>query len=469
MTPDQIRSLGPKLADFLDEFADCFGRSEPRGHLASYVRGQLSDLPRKSVQPIADFTGTPRRTLQEFLSWSEWEHLLVRDRVQLIVARDHGDPHAIGVLDDSGHPKSGDKTACVQRQWCGNTGKIDNCVVAVHLSYATYDTRFRTMLDSALFLPEKGWDDPVRRKEAGIPDELTYRPKWQIALELLDRALINNVVFGWLTFDEWYSDSGDFLSGLEAQHQRYVAEVRKSFRGWLYDPRLNPRARLSEVENLCSFSVPMMRQPWQQVYVKDTDKGPMVWEIKHAPIWLSREGRVLGPYWLIYARNVLDLSEVKYFVSNASPGTPQEAIVHVAFARWPVERTLEDEKDELGLSHFEVRKYHSIMRHLSVTQVSHLFLARQTERLRGEKRGDHIVPGSNGCERADRRAAPTQASAKRALGEGSRQSSADAEPKQACTKITYEDQVIATQATGNQLGGITLLHSTVNYQVALSY
>ena len=87
MTPVQIRSLGPKLADFLDEFADCFGRSEPRGHLASYVRGQLSDLPRKSVQPIADFTGTPRRTLQEFLSWSEWEHSLVRDRAQLIVAQ----------------------------------------------------------------------------------------------------------------------------------------------------------------------------------------------------------------------------------------------------------------------------------------------------------------------------------------------------------------------------------------------
>ena len=170
----------------------------------------------------------------------------------------------------------------------------------------------------------------------------------------------------------------------------------------MYDPRQNPRAQLSTVENLCSFSIPMMRQPWQRVYVKDTDKGPMVWEIKHAPIWLSRDGSILGPYWLIYARNLLDPGEVKYFLSNASPGTPLESIVHVAFARWPVERTLEDEKDELGLSHFEVRKYHSIMRHLSVTQVSHLFLARQTERLRGEKPGDHVVSGPDRCERASR-------------------------------------------------------------------
>src|SRR5438128_11434409 len=113
MTADQIRSLGPRLADFLGEFDDCFPRSEPRGHLASYVKGQLSDLPRKSVQPIADFTDTPRRTLQGFLDWSPWDRGLVRDRVQALVVRDHADRQAIGILDDSGHLKSGPKTACV--------------------------------------------------------------------------------------------------------------------------------------------------------------------------------------------------------------------------------------------------------------------------------------------------------------------------------------------------------------------
>ena len=116
MTLDQILSLGPQLADFLGEFDDCFSRSEPRGHLASYVKGQLSDLPRKSVQPIADFNGTPRRTLQEFLDWSPWEPSLMRDRLQQIVVRDHADSQAIGIIDDSGHPKSGNKTAGVQRQ-----------------------------------------------------------------------------------------------------------------------------------------------------------------------------------------------------------------------------------------------------------------------------------------------------------------------------------------------------------------
>lgn len=172
MTPAQILSLASPLADFLDEFADCFSRSEARGHLANCIRGQLSDLPRKSVEPIADFTGTPRRTLQEFLAWSAWDPVPMRERVQQIVARDHAGLQASGIIDDSGHPKSGDKTACVQRQWCGNTGKSDNCVVSVHLSCASFDTRFRAMLDSELFLPEHGWDDPDRRKEAGIPDSV---------------------------------------------------------------------------------------------------------------------------------------------------------------------------------------------------------------------------------------------------------------------------------------------------------
>jgi SRSO17 transposase len=405
MTADQILSLGPQLADFLGVFDDCFARSEPRGHLASYVKGQLSDLPRKSVQPIADFTDTPRRTLQEFLDWSPWDRGLVRDRVQQLVVRDHADPQAIGIIDDSGHPKSGNKTACVQRQWCGNTGKTDNCVVSVHLSYASFDTRFRTMLDSDLFLPEHGWDDPERRKQANIPDEVVYRPKYDIALDQVQHALANGVSFAWLTFDEWYTTAPKFLAGLEALQQRYVAEVRRSFHGWLCDPRGETRAVYRDVETLCRYSRAMMCQPWQRIYVKDTEKGPTVWEVKVAPFWLRRDDQILGPYWLIHARNVLNPTEEKYFLSNARPGTPLEVILHVAFARWPMERTLEDKKDELGLSHFEVRKYDAILRHFAVTQVSHLFLARQTERLRGEKPGHHAVPGPHRRQRADRCAA----------------------------------------------------------------
>jgi SRSO17 transposase len=461
MTPAQILSLGPPLASFLSEFDDCFSRSEPRGHLASYIRGQLSDLPRKSVQPIADLNGTPRRTLQEFLDWSPWSHTGLRDRVQQIVRRDHADPQAIGIIDDSGHPKSGDKTACVQRQWCGNTGKIDNCVVSVHLSYASFDTCFRAMLDSDLFLPENSWNDPERRTEAGIPDDIVYRPKYDIALEQVRHALANGVSFAWFTADEWYASVPDFLAGLEALEQRYVVEIRRNFHGWLCDPRSETRAVYRDVETLCRYSRAMLRQPWQRVYLKDTEKGPKVWEVKRAPFWLQRDGQVLGPYWLLCARNVLDPSEVKYFLSNAAPGTPLEVILHVAFARWSVERCLEDEKDELGLSHFEVRKYEAIMRHLSVTQVSHLFLVRQTERLRGEKSGDHAVPGTHGRQYVDRRPAALSPRPEQASGANFPQTDPGSREERAGTPLAHADPFDPSGRARHQPGRTPMLHTTI--------
>lgn len=192
------------------------------------------------------------------------------------------------------------------------------------------------------------------------------------------------------------------MSGLEALEQRYLGEVRRGFHGWLCDPRGETRAVSRAVETLCRYSRVMLRQPWQRIHVKDTEKGPLVWEVTGAPFWLQRHGQVLGPYWLIQARNVLNPGEEKYFLANASPGTPLEILPHVGFARWPRERAWEDQKDELGLSHFEVRKYEAILRHFAVTQVSHLFLARQTERLRGEKSGDHVVPGPHRRQRVAR-------------------------------------------------------------------
>jgi SRSO17 transposase len=137
MDADEIEALGPALDAYLSEFDDCFGRVEPRAHLRTYVAGQLSGLPRKSVEPIALAAGVPPRTLQQFLSDAKWQQGMMRDRLQQLVARDHADPLAVGLIDETSAPKKGDQTPGVQRQHCGATGKIDNCVVTVHLGYAT--------------------------------------------------------------------------------------------------------------------------------------------------------------------------------------------------------------------------------------------------------------------------------------------------------------------------------------------
>jgi SRSO17 transposase len=393
MTSDQILSLAPALHEFLAEFADCFGRLEPRDHLRHYVRGQLSNLQRKSVEPIALFNNIAPRTLQEFLNSDVWDHPRARDRLQQIVARDHEDAKAIGILDDSGHPKSGKMTPGVQRQYCGRLGKTANCVVTVQLAFSSYDTRFRTMLDTELFLPESWSNDRERCRQAGIPDSVVYRPKHHLALELLDRAEGNGVHLEWITADIWYSEKPDFLAGLEQRQHRYVVEIPRNLQGWLYHPGAEPRHPARGVEELCHHAKPMTRQEWIPFHIKDTEKGPMVWKIKSAPFWLCRDGHVLSGYHLLWAYDPLHPAKEKWFLVWDPLGDKLETWLHVGFARWPVERTLEDKKSELGLSHFEVRTYQAVLRHFYITMISHLFLARQTQRLRGEKSGAHAEPG----------------------------------------------------------------------------
>ena len=270
--------------------------------------------------------------------------------------------------------------------------------------------------------------------------------------------------FARLTFDEWYTSCPNFLAGLEALKQRYIGEVRRDFHGWLCDPRNETRAVYRDVETLCRYSRPMMRQPWQRVYLKDSEKGPMVWEVQAAPFWLRREGQVLGPYWLIYARNVLNPTEEKYFLANAQPGTPLEVLLHVAFARWPMERTLEDEKDELGLSHFEVRKYDAIMRHFAVTQVSHLFLARQTQRLRGEKSGDHSVPSPDGRQCLDRRAAAASSIPESASGTDFAEPDRGSKPECSGPSLAHPNPQNSTQPTSNQPCRTPLLRTKIEFK-----
>src|SRR5215471_8040318 len=314
MTVDQILALEPALAEFLGEFDDCFGRSEPRHHLQHYVRGQLSNLQRKSVEPIALFNGIAPRTLQEYLNSDVWDHRRARDRVQQIVARDHEDPKAIGILDDSGHPKSGKKTPGVQWQYCGRLGKTANCVVTVQLAFSSFDTRFRTMLDTELFLPQSWNADRERCRQAGIPDDVVYRPKHLIALELLDRAQANGVHLEWITADIWYSEKPDFLAGLEQRHCRYVVEIPRNLHGWLYHPGDNPRYPARGVEELCRHAKPLTRQEWTPFHLKDTDKGPMVWMVKSAPFWLRRDGHVLSGYHLLWAYDALSPEQEKWFL-----------------------------------------------------------------------------------------------------------------------------------------------------------
>jgi len=413
MDAREIRRMKPELTRYLNRFADCFARRDTRAHLPVYVEGQLSDLPRKSAEPIALAAGVPVRTLQEFLSQLRWDEDALRTRLQKMVAAEHASPHSIGIIDETSDVKKGTKTPGVQRQWCGCVGKTENCIVTVHLAYAVDD--FHCLLDGELFLPESWSEDRARCQEAGIPDEMVYRPKWEIALEQYDRAITNGVHFEWLTFDEGYGSKGPFLKALSGRGQKYVAEVPVTMTGWLTPPKVTSRRsqrtgrparvprltkdspRPQRIDELLNNHPKLRDQAWTKYRIKDGEKGPMVWEVKHAMLVRpTKQGLPDERLHLLVARNVLDEAEVKYFFSNASEETPVTTLLLVAFSRWRVERCFQDQKQDIGLDAWEGRRYLGLKRHLILSSISYLFLARMRTKLRGKKSGTDQLSGTRG-------------------------------------------------------------------------
>jgi len=405
MDAKQLASLEPALDSFIDAFRKCF--HEPTfKHFRTYVLGLMEDLPRKNVEAIALAAGRAVRTLQEFLSQLRWKHDRVHEVYQHLVADRHGGEHAIGVIDSSGHPKQGDKTPGVQRQYCGQSGKIDNCVLGTHLLYTDNDPAnpFSCMLDSELYLPKSWEDDAVRREEAGIPDDIHHQPEWQLAINLLLEALSNGIRFSWITFDEGFGKVPAFWFGLDRLGLRSVGEVPANFRCWPTPPKygsLQGPFASKEVRHVVRHSPVFREQPWRPVKVKDTTRGRQVWQVKAARVQLvgsddqGRSQPTERRYWLIVARNE-KTGEVKYYVSNASANTPVEDILRAAMARWRVEQWFERAKQLAGFGDFEVRKYIGLMRHWLCSRIAMYFLASETKRLRGEKSADHVRAGHLG-------------------------------------------------------------------------
>lgn len=421
MNAKQIAALGGELRRFLGRFASCFRTRNGRSHFRTYVEGQLGPLERKSVEPIADAAGVPMRSLNQFLSLVRWDEDGARDQIQQIVMAEHSGPENIGILDETSGVKKGTETACVQRQYCGATGQVENCFVSVHLVFASGD--FHTPIDSALYVPRVWAENKARCRKVHMPPDVGYRPLHEIALEQLRRAKKNSVRLDWVTADERYAEVPAFLTALEDEGLHYVLEVPKGFSGWTQRPPVRagdeeerlPRIaanapRPVSVASLVERGGALAHKPFTAYHIKDTFKGPDVWEVRECPFFQHRDGRVSQRLRLLHVRNVLAGTE-KFFITDAPPSEPVETLLRVAFSRWRVERSFEDCKGQIGFDHFEVRGYPSIKRHMVLSMVSHLFLAAQKERLRGGKSARHGLPSEERRRCAARRAhAVTQGS-----------------------------------------------------------
>ena len=387
MTAEQIEVLGPAFTAFLQPLERFFDSPKTVRHFRTYTRGLLSDLPRKTAEPLALHAGTAPRCLQQFLKACLWDHRGLTDAVQrTLQATIAGLPAepvgTVGILDETSAVKKGTKTPGVQRQYLGCVGKVENGIVTVPL--AVVHGLFKALLDNELFLPE-AWDaDRPRCREADLPDEVRYRPKWQIGVDLYTRAQSNGWVFDWLTFDEGYGSKPGFLSQLDAARQTYVGEVPTTF-------SCRPgRSRLA-VSAAAVFSRPGVQRRAAKGFRMPQQTGPdAVWQAKAVDVCLGEDRR--PRHRLIVARHRVT-GERKYFITNAPKRIGLRRVLRAAFVRWNVEHVFRVVKSEIGLTHFEGRSYVSLQRHLALCLLALAFVALHTLRLRGEKSGDHFGAG----------------------------------------------------------------------------
>lgn len=371
MTDQEIADLGPSFAQFLGRYRGVFLQRRTAKHFDNYCRGLLSDLPRKSVEPIALACGAAVRTLQDFLVTAQWDHEATRDHLQRHLAEVvnglGGDGlGTIGVIDETSCVKKGDQTSGVLRQYLGCVGKIDYGIVTVHIGVAK--GRFCALLDAELYLPESWAGDRDRCDHAGIPATLDSRAKWRIALDQLARLRGHGHRFDLLTFDEGYSGKVPFLTVLSVIGQRFVAEVPVNLALTTSGHHGSRRADdlLPQASARAGRRFRMTRETLND----------QVWRATTRPV------RVAGHAFTLIVAIDEATAEVKYFLTNATTA-PLKRLLGVAFRRWTVEHVFRVAKQEAGLMHYEGRDYRGLNRHLILTLLTLGLVAVQTDRLRG--------------------------------------------------------------------------------------
>jgi SRSO17 transposase len=343
-----------------------FRRAEPRRRALAYLRGLLSPVERKNGWQLAEEAGeaTPDG-MQRLLAAADWDVDAVRDDLRAYVVEQLGDPAGVLVVDETGFLKKGIHSAGVQRQYSGTAGRTENCQLGVFLVYAT--AWGPTYLDRDLYLPRSWTDDRERCRAAGIPDEVGFQTKPALAQQQLQRALDGQVPCAWVTADCVYGADPTLRRWLEGRPQAYVLAIRKD----TYLAVAHPTGVWRESVQTLAARLPA--DAWQRLSAGAGSKGPRWYDWAQVP--LAEPAPAGWALWLLVRRSLGERPELAYYRVFAPAATTLAEQVRVAGTRWTVEECFETGKDEVGLDHYEVRKWGSWYRHMTLALLAHAYLA----------------------------------------------------------------------------------------------
>lgn len=356
------RSWAAGLDELHARFVSRFAHAGPRAAALDYMRGLVSPLERKNGWTVAEQAGHSRPDrLQRLLNTSDWDADEVRDDLREFVVERLGDRRAVLVVDDTGFLKKGTASAGVQRQYTGTAGRIENCQVGTFLAYAA--PAGHTLIDRELYLPKSWTDDRDRCRAAAVPEDVAFATKIEHAKAMITRALAARVPFAWLTADEAYGQVKGLRYWLEQRGVFHVLATRCN------DTVVTGAFFEHPVDALVAA---LPRQAWKRRSCGKGAHGERVYDWARAPIRPWREDGV--EHWVLARRSLKDRTEIAYYVCFAPEGTTLDTLIRVAGTRWTVEECFQTAKNECGLDHYQVRKYHAWYRHITLAMAAHIHL-----------------------------------------------------------------------------------------------
>jgi SRSO17 transposase len=359
---EEVQGWAAGLGALHARIAGRFARAEPRRRVLAYLRGLLGNVGRKNGWQLAEHAGeaTPDG-MQRLLATADWDPDLVRDDLRSDVVEHLGDPAGVLVADETGFLKKGRTSVGVQRQYSGTAGKVDNCQLGVFLAYAS--PRGRAFIDRELYLPKAWTEDPDRCRAARVPGEVAFRTKPQLARVMLERALDAEVPASWVTADEAYGGDPALRRFLEGRGLSYVLAVKCT------EPMHPADGSARATAEQLAARVPV--EQWVTCSAGHGAKGRRLYDWTRVALAVPAAADCTR--WLLVRRSRAD-GELAFYACFAPAGTSLVGLVRVAGVRWAIEESFQTAKGEVGLDHYEVRRWPGWYRHITLALLAHAFL-----------------------------------------------------------------------------------------------
>lgn len=413
VSPEVMRGLLGRLEAFVLPFRVGLPQPAMSRHAAQYLTGLLSDLDHKTAEGIAYLLDQDRQPLQRFIGQADWDHRPLLTTLARQVGSQLGEADGVIVFDPSAFAKKGEKSVGVARQWCGRLGKVENCQVGVYMGYVS--STEHALVNFRLYLPEEWTKTKARRKAAGVPREVTFQTRHELALEMLSESGLH-LPHGWIAGDDEMGRPGHFRQDLRDLGERYLLAVPSNtlvrdqdapspeYSGKGRHPK-NPFTRVDVLRK----AVP--EAAWTRIEVRDGEKGPLVVEAVKLRVRARNQTGGEGPDELLFITRDLQSDntyKLDYFLSNADTDVPLAELARVAKAEHRIEECLERAKGEAGLADYQVRNWPGWHRHQTLSLLAAWFLTEETRRGKNQDPRADLAATAAVDRRADRELARRQ-------------------------------------------------------------